>query len=245
MDVLIKPVRTPGEPELSGPGLLLINPGEADYFARISPEKSLKRHFLFNSKLYRETSPDRPSFWAGPMVGAPMAAMTLEKLIALGGKQFIVYGWCGSLQQDICTGDMVLPTWAASEEGTSLHYPTQQPATATDSLRHRLAEHLSNFGIKTFSGPVWTTDAPYRETRQKVTTYREQGILGVEMEFAALAAVAAFRKVELAAALLVSDELWREQWTPGFQRKDFRQKNRTMVDSLWQFCQTTFYAKEK
>ena len=237
MDVLIKPTRSKGEPELSGSGLLLINPGEAEYCPRLSKELGLKRSFLFNSKLYYGEERDPSFFWAGPMVGAPMAAMTLEKLIALGGKRFIVYGWCGSLHQDLKVGDLLLPTWAVSEEGTSPHYPTEKPATASDSLRQHLAAHFATLDVNTVAGPVWTTDAPYRETRQKVTSYQEQGILGVEMEFAALAAVAAFRGVEIAAALLVSDELWREQWTPGFKRKDFRQKNRTTVESLLQLCQ--------
>ncbi|MDH3359742.1 MAG: nucleoside phosphorylase [Desulfobulbaceae bacterium] len=238
MDVLIKPTRNKGEPELSGTGLLLINPGEAEYCTRLNKELGLKRHFLFNSKLYASEETDPPFFWAGPMVGAPMAAMSLEKLIALGGKQFIVYGWCGSLQKNLKVGDLLLPTWATSEEGTSSHYPTPNKPEANNSLRQQLADHFTRHDIDTVTGPVWTTDAPYRETRQKVTSYAEQGIFGVEMEFAALAAVAAFRGVEIAAALLVSDELWREQWTPGYQRKDFRKKNRTTMESLLQLCQT-------
>ena len=239
MDVLIEPSRAKGEPELSGTGLLLINPGEAEQCGRLSKEFGLQRHFLFNSKLYSNHEKDPAFFWAGPMVGAPMAAMTLEKLIALGGKRFIVYGWCGSLHQDLKVGDILLPTWATSEEGTSAHYPTERQPAASDPLRLQLASHLGeDLHLKTTSGPVWTTDAPYRETRQKVTSFQEQGILGVEMEFAALAAVAAFRGVELAAALLVSDELWREQWTPGFKRKDFRKKNSTITKSLLQLCQT-------
>ena len=171
--------------------------------------------------------------------------MTLEKLIALGGKRFIVYGWCGALQPSLGVGDLILPTWAVSEEGTSPHYPTEQPPTAAAPLRQQLADHFAARNISTVAGPVWTTDAPYRETRQKVTSYAEQGILAVEMEFAAMATVAAFRGVEIAAALLVSDELWRDQWTPGFQRKDFRQKNRAMVKSLLQLGKTLPHDKEK
>lgn len=244
MDVLIEPTRSKGEPHLPENGLLLINPGEADYCARSSKKQGDKQFFLFNSKLFCRDA-NHPFFWAGPMVGAPMAAMALEKLIALGGKRFIAYGWCGALQQALTVGDLLLPTWATSEEGTSGHYPCDQPPAASSSLSQQLADHFTAMNVKTLSGPVWTTDAPYRETRQKVTSYAEQGILAVEMEFAALAAVAAFRGVELAAALLVSDELWREHWTPGYQRKDFRQKNRAMVESLLQFSQNLSSAKEK
>lgn len=237
MDVLIEPTRAKGEPELSGPGLLLINPGDADQATRLSKGNNFKRHFLYNSKLYLGAERPHPCFWAGPMVGAPMAAMALEKLIALGGKRFIVYGCCGSLHQSLAIGDLLLPTWTISEEGTSPHYPGAQPPSTAEPLRQELADHFATLAVNTVTGPVWTTDAPYRETRQKVTTYAAQGILAVEMELAALTAVASFRGVELAAVLLVSDELWREKWTPGFQHRDFRQKNRAMVESLLQFCQ--------
>lgn len=236
MDVVIEPARSKGDPELPDSGLILINPGEAEHCSRLSKGLDLKRHFLFNSKLYCSAAPERSLFWAGPMVGAPMAAMSLEKLIALGGKRFIVYGWCGSLQQNLRVGDLLLPTWAESEEGVTPHYPTNQRPCSSEPLRRKLADHLAGLDINTVSGPVWTTDAVYRETRQKVTTYAAEGILGVEMEFAALATVAAFRNVELAAVLMVSDELWRDQWTPGFTSKAFRQKNRLITESLLQNC---------
>jgi hypothetical protein len=56
-------------------------------------------------------------------------------------------------------------------------------------------------------GPIWTTDAIYRETPEKVTAYQQQNILAVEMEVSALLAVASFRSVQMAALLVVSDEL--------------------------------------
>ena len=38
-----------------------------------------------------------------------MAVMALEKLIALGAKNIIVCGWCGSLSQKLKIGDILLP----------------------------------------------------------------------------------------------------------------------------------------
>ena len=87
------------------------------------------------------------------------------------------------------------------------------------------------------TGKVWTTDAPYRETRTKVADYARQGIYGVDMEFSALCTVAAFRGVELAAAMLVSDEVWKQPWQPQFSRKEFKRKSRKLLtllcDTLW------------
>ncbi|MCI5219885.1 MAG: phosphorylase, partial [Candidatus Electrothrix sp. LOE2] len=53
----------------------------------------------------------------------------------------------------------------------------------------------------------------------------------------ALCAVAAFRGVELAAAMLVSDEVWQQPWQPQFSRKEFKRKSRKLLtllcDTLW------------
>jgi len=56
------------------------------------------------------------------------------------------------------------------------------------------------------------------------------------MEFAALAAAAAFRKVELTAVMLVSDELFSGTWKPGFRTKSFKKKSREVLNLLMGFC---------
>ncbi|HEX6488563.1 MAG TPA: purine-nucleoside phosphorylase, partial [Candidatus Dormibacteraeota bacterium] len=59
-------------------------------------------------------------------------------------------------------------------------------------------------------GKTWTTDAPYRETRGKVANRRAEGCLTVEMEAAALIAVARFRGVRLAQVIYAGDSLASE-----------------------------------
>ena len=60
--------------------------------------------------------------------------------------------------------------------------------------------------------------------------------MGVDMEFAALAAVAAFRKIKLTAVLLVSDELSSGSWNPGFKTKAFKKKSSEILHFLADFC---------
>ena len=48
-------------------------------------------------------------------------------------------------------------------------------------------------------GPMWTTDAPFRETPAKIAAYQASGVRVVDMEIAALLSVAAFRDCEVAA----------------------------------------------
>ena len=81
-------------------------------------------------------------------------------------------------------------------------------------------------------GAIWTTDAVYRETRDKVANYASQGIKAVDMEYAALKAVAGFRHVSFAAVMLVSDELFHQEWTPRFVQKSFRSDSKKILDRL-------------
>lgn len=230
-EAVIQPLRAKNEPQLSACGLLLLNPAEAGQAARIAEREGWKRHFLFHSNLYLAQSP--PVFWAGPAVGAPMAVICLEKLIALGAKQIIVCGWCGSLQPDLGIGELILPTGSVSEEGTSAHYPVSRlMIDPSAGLRAALHDFLAASGRKAREGVVWTTDALYRETREKVASYGQDGVLAVEMEFSALAQVAAFRGVELAGLLLVSDLLWQNPWQPAFKSKEFRRHSQGLVEDL-------------
>jgi len=239
-DVVMNPERTNGDPALSPTGIVCINPGEALYGSRLAVKQGGSRCRLFNSNLYQipAADPAKPFFLAGPAVGAPMAVLTLEKLVALGAKRIIVYGWCGTLTETLRLGDILLPTWALSEEGTSGHYPVESRPEASHVLRLALADYLQGRNIASISGPVWTTDAPYRETWDKVSMYSRQSLLGVDMEFAALCTVAAFRGVDLAAVLLVSDELWRRPWQPGFKDKHFKERSRLVLEVLFDFCRT-------
>ena len=230
-DVLVSPRREGKDPQLNDYGLLLVNPAEAVAAQRKTVKQGWQRHFLFNSKLYAD--PDDNGFWAGPAVGAPMAVMALEKLIALGAKKILVYGWCGALMPGLHIGDIVLPTWCLSEEGTSSHYGQEGRPKTSLSLIDCWSAQLSKAGLSFHSGPIWTTDAPYMETAGKVKQCQDQAILVVDMELSALCTVAAYRGIELAAVFLVSDELWHSQWKSGFSSKSFKAKSRELLDFLF------------
>ncbi|MCB2182866.1 MAG: nucleoside phosphorylase [Desulfobulbaceae bacterium] len=227
-DVLISPLRDKGDPHISGPVLFFVNPAETAIVANTAKERKARRHFLFNSNLF-ELENENTSYWAGPALGAPMAVMCLEKLIAMGARQVVVYGWCGSLVNSMKTGDIFMPTWGHSEEGTSSHYPLPYRPESNPSLRQQLCTYLQERNLSCRQGPIWTTDAPYRETYTKVEKYAKEGIMAVDMEYSALCTVASFRKIHLCAVMLVSDELRSTPWKPGFKQKSFKVKNRTLL----------------
>jgi len=153
--------------------------------------------------------------------------MGMEKLIALGAERIWVLGWCGSLQPDLRIGDLVIPTNAISEEGTSQHYPiTEKTATSDKELGQVVVKALLRKGCPFKQGTIWTTDAPYRETQKKIEAFQRQGVLAVEMEMSALMTVAIYRGVKLTGLLVVSDELFDLKWHTGFSSPELKKASR-------------------
>ncbi len=225
---IINPQRGKHEPHLPPVGVFAVNPSDAALFPQLAKQFHLKSHFLFHSKLYSSEQ----FFLAGPAVGAPMAVMCLEKIIALGARHIIVYGWCGALSAKLSIGDVFIPISGVSEEGTSKHYHGETSFPPDKQLVSRICSLLTESDIQLKKGPIWTTDAPYRETKKKVEQLGERGIMGVDMEYTALASVAVFRQAALCSVMLVSDELYHDQWKEQVSRKSFRASSKKMLTML-------------
>jgi nucleoside phosphorylase len=160
---------------------------------------------------------------ASPM-GAPMAVMLLEQLIALGAQRLLYLGFCGALVPSYRIGDLFLPTQAVREEGTSYHYvPAEVVLCASPHIQASLHAEAQRRQCSIQQGPIWTTDAPYRETPHKIRQFQEAGVHAVDMEMAALFAVAYYRGCEVGALLIVSDECYHPVWKPGFGAPRLRQ----------------------
>jgi uridine phosphorylase len=148
-----------------------------------------------------------------PGVGAPIAAGLLEEAIAFGCRKFIACGGCGVLEKDIAVGHLIVVSSAVRDEGVSYHYlPPSREVIADPRAVNALAKTLDDRGVPYRVGKTWTTDAPYRETANKILLRREEGCLTVEMESAALTAVAQFRNVVFGQALYGGDDLSGTAW---------------------------------
>ena len=91
--------------------------------------------------------------------------------------------------------------------------------------RGLLNKSAQSLGARTLIGPHWTTDAPYRELRNKIVDYGKQGILGVDMETSAMYALGVYRQVQVANLLVVSDEL-SSVWRPAFGTVELQKATR-------------------
>jgi len=146
-------------------------------------------------------------------IGAPLVAALAEELIAFGVKRLIAMSWAGGLQPDLQPGDIVVCDQAIRDEGTSHHYlPATKHIQASPALVQALATTLTNHGHDCTIGTTWTTDAPYRETREEIRRYQSEGVKTVEMESAALFAVGQARGVPTASVLVVGDSLANLRW---------------------------------
>jgi len=148
-------------------------------------------------------------------VGAPLAAGHLEEIIARGARKLVVCGSAGVLDSAIGSGDIIIPTSAVRDEGTSYHYlPPESEANPSPQAVEAIIRVLEHHKCHYVEGPTWTTDAFYRETPNKVARRRKQGCLTVEMEAAALFAVAEFRGVQIGQLLYGGDDVSGIEWDP-------------------------------
>lgn len=142
-------------------------------------------------------------------IGAPVIASLAEEMIAWGVKRFVILSWGGALQPNLNSGDIVIADKAIRDEGVSQHYfPAGKFIHADPSLTQKLQSLLASAAI----GATWTTDAPYRETREEILKYQSEGVQTVEMEIAALFAVAGLRGVQSAAVIIMADRLANLKW---------------------------------
>ena len=138
----------------------------------------------------------------GGTVGAPFAVLVTEQLIALGCRHVIGYSSAGAIRETLRLPCFVVPDRALRDEGTSYHYlPPAAWVDAHGELPGLLARHAEARGLPVHRGATWTTDAPYRETATQIANHRAAGLLAVEMEAAALMALAHRTQAEIASLL--------------------------------------------
>jgi uridine phosphorylase len=159
---------------------------------------------------------DRPIAVTRITVGAPAAALRLETAISRGVRTILVVGSAGSLRPELPLGSLLVVEAAEREDGTSHHYlPAEEVVVADPTLCDLLEQEVRRRGLSPARGRSWTIDAPFRETVGALRRHREAGVSVVEMEAAAIFAVARVRGVRAALLVAVSDELF-DSWNPGF-----------------------------
>jgi len=140
-----------------------------------------------------------------PGVGAPLAVGMAEPLLAQGANKVMICGGCGVLLPEIAAGHPVILTSAVRDEGTREAYPHPQAVAALEAacIERGIAYRMSK---------AWTTDGYYRETPERAALRVSQGCEVVEMEAAALFAMAEFRGAVLGQIVYGGDLVLPDAW---------------------------------
>src|SRR5216684_8573036 len=146
----------------------------------------------------------------GCAVGAAFAVLVAEELFASGCRFLISMTSAGQILPVRTPPYFVIIDRALRDEGTSYHYlPPAEYSVANGRLVRLAEESLNMASVTTQVGATWTTDAPFRETREAIAAAEQAGILAVEMEAAALYAFAAARKKPVLCFAHVTNQMGR------------------------------------
>lgn len=189
----------------AGPGdvaryiLLPGDPARAELIASLWDEARLvarHREFTTYTGRYRGV----PISVTSTGIGSPSAAIAVEELLRIGADTFIRVGTMGAIQSRLRPGTLVLGLAAVRMEGTSRQYaPPGYPAHASPEVVMALIEAAETLGVPYEVGVVASTDSFYVGqgrpgyrgymppwAAQIIPMLREAGVLGFEMEAAAI-----------------------------------------------------------
>lgn len=143
-------------------------------------------------------------------MGGPSAAIMCEELAMLGAEVLLRVGTCGAIDPDLQAGDLLVVDQARCEDGTSQalgagHY-VNGDGPLTQALFKQLAALGGERGIH--RGRIASVDLFYDpEANEREKRLLSDRCLAIEMEAAAVFAVAARHGLKAACILAVTDEL--------------------------------------
>ena len=208
--------KAPSEPSVFQPESLIrearrqksLSPVQVPSLCVLDPDGDIVRHLrrtgqasrcggwpCYHSELDRFRLADQEIGVVGCAVGAPYAVLVAEQMFALGCELLISMTSAGQILPAGPPPYFLIIDRALRDEGTSHHYmPPSAFAGADAALIAAAANALGETGLPFHVGGTWTTDAPFRETDRAIDAARSMGLLGVEMEAAALYSFAAARQ---------------------------------------------------
>ncbi|MGI2258845.1 nucleoside phosphorylase [Shewanella sp. GXUN23E] len=136
-------------------------------------------------------------------IGAPSAIIALEELRQCGARQFVRVGSAGALQPHIQLGELILVEGAVRDDGGSAsHAPGSYPALADRHLSNAMEAFLQREGAAFHPGLVRSHDSFYRDDELQICEYWHRlGVLGADMETAALLTIGRIRGLRVGAVL--------------------------------------------
>ena len=179
------------------PDICVLDP-DGDIVRRLKAEGRAERHSewaCYHTDLYSFQEDGLTFGIIGCAVGSSFAVLVAEELFVSGCRLLINITSSGQIREVQPPPYFILVDRALRDEGTSYHYlPPSDYSDAPALLLENLKGAFDDHDVDVLNGATWTTDAPFRETDEAIEAMREQGLLAVEMENAALYAFAQARE---------------------------------------------------
>lgn len=146
-------------------------------------------------------------------VGCPACGGNLDLFNAMGITKVMFCGGGGVLDKNLEVGQILVVDGAIRDEGFSYQYIPASRVIYTDpAVTEKIIDYLEKREVSYLRGLVWTTDAIFRETMDRIELRKKEGAKIVEMEQAGCIAVAQFRKFAYGALIYSGDDLSGEDW---------------------------------
>ena len=130
-------------------------------------------------------------------IGGASAGIAVEELHALGVQNMIRIGSCGALQPEVKLGDLILVSGAVRDDGASKAYIDPiYPAVADAALLAACEKAAQKLGFAFHTGVARSHDSFYTDREEEIDAYWSgRGVLGCDMETAALYVIGRLRQV--------------------------------------------------
>ncbi|WP_105995028.1 purine-nucleoside phosphorylase [Staphylococcus agnetis] len=158
----------------------------------------------------------------GSGMGIPSIGIYSYELIhTFGCKKLIRVGSCGAMQEHINLYDVIIAQGASTDSNYVNQYqlPGHFSPIASFHLLEKAVNKARENGTTYHVGNILSSDIFYNADETASKRWMRMGILGVEMESAALYMNATYAGVEALGIFTVSDHLIREEFTTPEERE--------------------------
>lgn len=207
--------------EIADTILLPGDPLRAKYIAETFLEDVVQYNDVRNMFGYTGTYKGKRISVQGTGMGVPSISIYVTELMAEYDVQKLIrVGTCGAIQKDVKVRDVIIAQSATTDSNINniIFNNINFAPTADFDLLHKAYMASKEAGLNVRVGNVFTADMFYSEENQNEKLAR-YGVLGVEMEAAALYTIAAKYGRQALAVLTVSDHILTGEITTPEERQ--------------------------
>lgn len=203
--------------------LLPGDPLRAKFIADNFLENPVQFNTVRNAFGYTGTYKGKKISVMGTGMGMPSIGIYSYELIHFYGvKNLIRIGSCGSLQENVKVRDIIIGM-SASTDSNFMHtfnLPGTYAPTASWDLLNKAVKVAKDKGYDVKVGNILSSDVFYGDDKESWKKWAKMGVMGVEMEAAALYMNAARAGVNALCILTVSDSLVTHEVTTAEERQN-------------------------